>query len=61
MVLAVRVCICGAYAALLSPWVLFALTGWRWFLVLGAGYVLLGVVVWPKARKDWNYERKKPD
>ena len=49
----VRVWIMVAYAALISPWLMFASTGDDFYAVLGAICGAVGIALLPKAMRDW--------
>lgn len=42
------------YIVLALPWVAFAATGWLGFAVLGTAFLILAMLLLPRAKHDWN-------
>lgn len=49
-----RIIISGVYLLLIIPWIVFVLTGWPIFTILGIGFMIIGIILWPIAKRDWN-------
>lgn len=54
LIFALRTIIVLIYVVLLAPWALLYFLGSNIFAVLGVAFLLLGFVLLPKARRDWN-------
>lgn len=50
-----RTVIVAAYVVGLSPWALFALTGFWGFAIIGLAFGATLIALFPKAKRDWNF------
>lgn len=53
-----RFLIVFAYVMLASPWIVFALTGFWLFPLLGIVFLFVGIKLWPRAVADWNLDKR---